>query len=155
MSGLNRRQFFRGILDRLVQAAGTVVVASATASMARAQADQSAAAELPEDIQERADRLAAAANSTAEETEAAGFEFLNGGFINTPLGGFGNGPGLQPVPPIGRFRNRPLLGRFRNAPLATFRNTPLGPFANGGWRNGPWGGFQNGGWPNGVWQNWW
>jgi hypothetical protein len=147
MSDFDRRQFFKGILDKLVQVAGTVVVASATVSMARAQGGQSEGAEPPEDIQERADRLAAAANFPAEETEATTFEFRNGAFINTPLGGFGNAP-------IGGFRNTPL-GVFRNAPLGTFRNTPLGPFANGGWRNRPWGGFHNGGWPNGVWQNWW
>jgi hypothetical protein len=164
MSNLDRRQFLKGILDRLAQVAGSVVVASATASMARAQAGQSDQAERPEDLQERADRLAAAANLSAEETEAATFEFRNGAFVNTPLGGFGNSP-------IGGFRNTPL-GAFRNTPLDTFRNRPLGafrngisdnmfrngplgPFANGGWRNNPWGGFQNGGWPNGGWQNWW
>jgi hypothetical protein len=147
MSDIDRRQFFKAILGRLVQVAGTVVVASATASIARAQAGQAEGAELPEDIQERADRLAAAANFPAEGTEAANFEFLNGGFINTPLGGFGNAP-------VDRFRNTPW-GGFRNTPFGGFRNTPLGPFNNGGWQNRPWGGFQNGGWPNGGWQNWW
>jgi rSAM-associated Gly-rich repeat protein len=144
MSDLDRRQFFKSVFASLVQVAGTVVVASATASMARAQAGQSDGAEPPEDIQERADRLASA---EAEETEETSDEFLNGAFRNTPLGGFGNAP-------IGGFRNTPL-GAFRNSPFGHFRNTPLGPFANGGWRNSPWGGFRNGGWPNGAWRNWW
>jgi hypothetical protein len=147
MSDLDRRQFFRSIFNKLVQVAGTVVVASATASMARAQAGQSDGAKPPEDIQERADRLASAANSPAEETEETSVAFLNGPFINTPLGGFSNAP-------VGVFRNTPL-GAFRNAPFGHFRNTPVGPFANGGWRNSPWGGFRNGGWPNGAWRNWW
>jgi hypothetical protein len=156
MSDLDRRQFFKGILDSLVQVAGTVVLASATASIAKAQAGQSAGAELPEDLQGRADRLAAAANVPAEETSATNCEFLNGAFLNTPLGSFANGsrPAVQPVPPIGVFRNLPQGGVFRNAPLGSFRNTALGPFANGGWRNDPWGGFRNGGWSNSPWRNW-
>jgi hypothetical protein len=153
MSNTDRRQFLRGILDRLVQVAGTVVVASATASQTRAQAGQADGAELPAGIQERADQLAATANIPAEETEASNCEFRNGGFVNTPLGSFRNG-GVQAVPPIGVFRNLPV-STFRNTPLSTFRNSGFGPFANGGWPNVGWGGFHNGGWPNGVWRNWW
>jgi hypothetical protein len=148
MSDFDRRQFFKGILGKLVQAAGTVVVASATVSMARAQGRQSeGAAPPPEDVQGRADRLATPANFPAEEAEAGAntFAFLNGAFRNTPVGAFRNTP-------VGAFRNTPL-GAFRNAPVGRFRNTPLGSFANGGWPNGGWGGFHNGGWPNGMWPN--
>ena len=147
MSDFDRRQFLKGILGKLVQATGTVVVASAAASTARAEGSHSAGAEpSPEGVQERADRLAATVNFPAE---AEANEFLNGSFRNTPLGGFGNGP-------LGGFRNTPL-GNFRNTPFGRFRNTPLGSFGNGGWPNGGWGGFRNGGWPNGGWHNggWW
>lgn len=148
MSDFDRRQFLKGILGRLVQTAGTVVVASAAVSMARAQADQSEGAETPpEDVKERADRLAATGNLPAEDAEAGTSEFLNGAFRNHPLGAFRNAP-------LGAFRNTPL-GAFRNHPVGGFRNTPLGAFANGGWPNGGWGGFRNGGWPNGGWRNWW
>jgi hypothetical protein len=151
MSNFERRQFLKGILDKLVQAAGAVVVASA--SLARAQGGQPGGTDAPrEDVQERADRLAATCNSPAEDAGANAFAFLNGAFRNSPLGGFRNTP-------VGRFRNTPL-GAFRNSPLGRFRNTPLGSFGNGGWPNGGWGGFGNGGWPNGGWPNggwlnWW
>ena len=145
MSNFDRRQFLKGILDKLVAVAGTVVVASAAASTAKAQGAQAeGAAPPPEDVQERADRLAATGNVPAE---AGAYEFLNGAFRNTPWGGFGNGP-------LGGFRNTPL-GAFRNGVGGRFRNTPLGGFGNGGWPNGGWGGFGNGGWPNGGWHNWW
>lgn len=148
MSDTNRRQFLKGILGKLAQAAGAVVVASAAASTARAQEHQSEGAEAPpEDVQERADRLAASGNFPAEDAEALANEFLNRGFRNTPLGGFRNTP-------LGSFRNSGL-GGFRNSPVGRFRNTPLGAFGNGGWPNGGWGGFRNGGWPNGGWGNWW
>jgi hypothetical protein len=144
MSNLDRRQLFKGILAKLVQATGTVVVASAAVSLARGQGQKPEGAQTPpEDVQERADRLAALG---ATEAEAGANEFLNGAFRNTPLGGFRNTP-------LGGFRNTPL-GRFRNAPLGAFRNTPVGSFGNGGWPNGHWGGFRNGGWPNGGWLNW-
>jgi hypothetical protein len=147
MSDTDRRQFLKSILGRLVQTAGAVVVASVAASTPRAQANQSDAAESPaNDIQQRADQLAATGNVPAEETETVANEFLNGAFRNTPLGGFGNGP-------RGGFRNTPL-GNFRNTPVGGFRNTPLGAFGNAGWPNGGWGGFNNGGWPNMGWRNW-
>jgi len=150
MSDLDRRQFMKGILAKLAQAAGTVVVASAVASTARAQGSQS---ETPkEGVRERADRLTAGGEVPAGGAESGAVSFLNGAFRNTPLGGFRNTP-------LGGFRNTPL-GNFRNSPLGTFRNTPLGSFGNsswpnGGWPNGGWGGFGNGGWPNGAWRNWW
>jgi rSAM-associated Gly-rich repeat protein len=161
MSDLDRRLFLKGILGTLAQAAGTAVVASAAAPTARAQGYQPKEAETTsEDVQERADRLAAACNLPAEEAEALANEFLNGAFRNTPLGGFRNTPlGGFGNGPLGGFGNGPL-GNFRNGPLGGFRNTPLGAFGNGGWPNGGWGGFRNGGWPNGAWlnhgwPNWW
>src|SRR5262245_22549072 len=107
MNDYNRRLFLKGILARLVQAAGTVVVASAAASTAKAQGDQSGGdGTPPEGLQERADRLAATAQASAEGAESGALAFLNGAFRNTPIGGFGNGP-------FGGFRNTPL-GNFRN-----------------------------------------
>jgi hypothetical protein len=147
MSDFNRRQFLKGILGKLAQAAGAVVVASAAVSTAQARGHRSEGGEASrKGVQERADRLAASGNIPAE-AEAEANAFLNGRFRNTPLGGFANGP-------LGGFRNTPL-GTFRNTPLGNFRNTPLGAFANGGWPNGGWGGFANGGWPNFGWRNWW
>src|SRR5215831_9927775 len=134
MSDFDRRQFLKGILGKLVQTAGTVVVASATVSMAMAKKRQSEETAPPEGegVQERAARLAARSNVPAEEAEAGGntLAFLNGAFRNTPWGGFGNGP-------LGGFRNTPI-GAFRNGVGGRFRNTPLGGFGNGGWPNGGW-----------------
>jgi hypothetical protein len=147
MSNFDRRQFLKGILGNLVQAAGTVVVASAAVSMAKAQENTRTSGDSAStDVQARADRLAANGNLPAE-AESGAFEFLNGAFRNTPLGSFRNNP-------LGAFRNTPV-GRFRNNPVGGFRNTPLGSFGNGGWPNGGWGGFRNGGWPNYGWVNWW
>jgi hypothetical protein len=152
MSDFDRRQFLKGILGKLAQTAGTVVIVSVAASTTRAGDHRTEAAEdSAADIQDRANRLAAKGASaggsgTESETAASANEFLNGGFRNTPLGAFRNAP-------LGGFRNTPL-GAFRNAPLGGFRNTPLGAFANGGWPNGMWGGFNNGGWPNVGWRNW-
>jgi rSAM-associated Gly-rich repeat protein len=144
MSDFNRREF----LHKLVQSAGTVVVASAAWSAAPAQASQDEPRKNPaDDVKQRADRLVAAVEeNAAEETEAVA-EFLNGAFRNTPVGAFRNHP-------LGAFRNHPL-GAFRNGPVGGFRNGPAGGFGNGGWPNGGWGGFNNGGWPNGAWRNWW
>src|SRR5262245_37013573 len=164
MSDFDRRQFLKGLLGKLVQAAGSVVVASAAVAAAKAQANQPAGTEpSPGDLQERADQLAANGNFPAEEAEARASEFLNGAFRNTPVGGFRNTPiGSFRNTPIGSFRNGPIggfrngpVGGFRNTPVGGFRNTPVGGFGNGGWPNGGWGGFGNGGWPNGVWRNWW
>jgi hypothetical protein len=147
MSNSDRRQFLKSVLDKLVQAAGTVVVASAAASVARAQGRATDGSKvLPGDVKARADRLAAT-GTALPDAESATFEFLNGAFRNTPIGGFRNTP-------VGGFRNTPL-GAFRNSPLGAFRNTPLSTFGNGGWPNGVMGGFRNGGWPNGGWRNWW
>ncbi len=146
MSDCNRRQFLTGLLGKLAQAAGSVVVVSAV-TKAHAQECQSEQTNTrPDDVRTRADRLAANGH-VPDAADAAASEFLNGAFRNTPLGGFGNTP-------LGGFRNTPL-GGFRNNPLGAFRNTPLSTFANGGWPNGGWGGFNNGGWPNMGWRNWW
>jgi hypothetical protein len=147
MIDLDRRQFFKRVFAKVAQAAGAVVVASATVPLAKAHGQPSEDAEPPRDVQERADRLAANAPADQAEGETQLCEFLNGAFRNTPWGGFGNTP-------IGSFRNTPI-GSFRNAPLSGFRNTPFGPFGNGGWQNFFPGGFRNGGWPNSGWHNWW
>jgi hypothetical protein len=144
MSDFNRRQFLKSLLGKLAQAGGTVVVATVAVATARAQGESRASETPAQDVQERADHLAAAGEPLPEDVA---FEFLNGGFRNRPFGGFRNTP-------FGGFRNTPL-GAFRNAPLGGFRNTPLGAFGNGGWPNGGWGGFLNGGWPNVGWRNWW
>jgi hypothetical protein len=144
MSGFNRRQFLKAMLGKLAQASGTVVVATVVVATTRARGESRASEPPAKDVQERADRLAAAGE---QPPEGVAFGFLNGAFRNTPFGGFNNNP-------FGRFRNTPL-GAFRNVPLGGFRNTPLGAFGNGGWPNGGWGGFQNGGWPNIGWRNWW
>ena len=147
MSDLDRRQFFNRLLENLVQAAGTVVVASATASLARAQGVLSEGAEPPKDVQARADQLASHCPAEQAEGETDPCEFLNGAFRNGPRGAFGNSP-------IGAFRNTPI-GAFRNAPMSGFRNTPRGAWGNGGWPNSVMPGFRNGGWVNGGWRNWW
>jgi hypothetical protein len=158
MSNSDRRQFLKGILGKLVQAAGTVVVASAAVSTARARGAQTEGAKTPpEGLQERADRLTATGNCPPEEVEGGeqAVAFLNGGFRNNPWGRFRNNPlgGFRNTP-LGAFRNTPL-GNFRNTPLGAFRNTPLGNvWGNGGWPNGGWGGFNNGSWPNFGWGNW-
>jgi hypothetical protein len=162
MSDLDRRRFLKGVLGKLAQAAGPVVLASAVVESSKVRGHESTGDDAPHnDIQDRADRLAAA-NRLPAETEAGAFEFLNGGFRNAPLGGFRNTPlGGFANRPLSSFRNTPLsgfrntpLGTFANAPIGGFRNTPLSTFNNGGWPNGVWGGFNNGGWPNVGWRNW-
>src|SRR5262249_28756769 len=124
MSDFDRRQFLKGILGKLAQAAGAVVVASAAVVTAQARGQRTEGPETSEkDVQERADRLAASGNVSVEP-DAEPIAFLNGRFRNGPLGGFRNTP-------LGGFRNTPL-GTFRNTPVGRFRNTPLGAFANGG-----------------------
>ncbi|MBL8797368.1 MAG: hypothetical protein JNM56_25930 [Planctomycetia bacterium] len=149
MSDLNRRELLKGILGKLAQATGTVVVASAALSLPGVQGQPPVAGEQPvDDLLDRADRLSASHPAPSPEAEDACNTFLNGGFRNTPLGAFRNTP-------LGGFRNTPL-GNFRNTPVGGFRNTPLGSsFANGGWPNGTMSGFRNGGWPNMGWHNWW
>src|SRR5262245_39414993 len=95
MSALDRRHFLKGLLGKLAQVTGAVVVASAATSKATAENEPSEENDTPqESVEERANRLAADSTfEDAEEAETAGSEFLNfGGFRNTPLGGFRNGP---------------------------------------------------------------
>src|SRR5262245_38664908 len=121
MSDIDRRHFLKGVLSSLVQTAGTVIVASAAVSAARAQGNDAEGADPPpEDVQEAADRLAAT-NLAEAEAAAEPNQFRNGAFLNTPLGAFRNAP-------PGGFRNSPI-GVFRNAPVRRFRNAPWG---NGG-----------------------
>ena len=111
MSDFDRRRFLKGILGKLAQAAGAVVVASAAVSTAQARGHRSGGGEASrKGVQERADRLAASGNIPAE-AEAEANAFLNGRFRNTPLGGFGNGG---------------------------WPNGGWGGFANGGWPNFGW-----------------
>src|SRR5262245_55818258 len=121
-SNFDRRQFLKGLLGNLAQAAGTVVIASAAISTASADENQSESGNnSKEDVQERAEKLAASGNFSPE-AESAANEFLNGGFRNHPLGAFRNHP-------FGAFRNTPL-GAFRNGPVGGFRNHPFGGFGN-------------------------
>lgn len=139
MSDLDRRQFLKGLLGAVVQGAGAVVLASATAKAARASsADADPTVEPPKDLQDRADQLAmnwnrseASAESASTESNVEANEFLNVGW--NP--GFRNGGW-----PNGGWRN----GGWGN-----------GGWPNGGWRNGGWrnGGWRNGGWRNGGWLN--
>jgi rSAM-associated Gly-rich repeat protein len=164
MSDFDRRHFLKGVLGKLALGGGTVLLASTVAPSAEAPTSEGTACP-SEDIQKRADKLAATDASLAEAAEAN--EFLNvsvgnpglGGFRNTPLGGFRNTPlgGFRNTP-LGGFRNTPV-GGFRNTPVGGFRNNPLGTFGNAGWPNGAFNPFRNGGWPNigwpnGGWLNW-
>lgn len=115
MSTMNRRDAIKRLLGGLVQTAGAVVLAQATAPATAASEAPSVTDRSPE---ERADALAADMPIAEEETcanAAAAFRnaaFRNGGFRNA---GFVNGG----------FRNAGFVnGGFRNA-----------GFHNGGWRN--------------------
>ena len=111
MSDFDRRQFIKEILSKMALT-GTVVLASTSAPAVASASPPGGSAE---DIQERADQIAAG-DTTAETNQ-----WLSG-FRNTPLGAFRNNP----------------LGAFRNTPLGTFGN---GGWPNGGWggfRNGGW-----------------
>ena len=131
MSDIDRRQLLKGVLGALVQAAGTVVLASTAGSTAAAQGAETP----PEDVQARADRLAACGDGEAAEAN----EFLNAGFRNG-FGGLGGG-----------FRNN----AWRNGGLGGIGGIG-GGFRNNAWSNGGLvGGFRNGGWPNVGWRNWW
>jgi hypothetical protein len=124
MSDPTRRQLLAGLLGILGQAAGTVVLARSVLPEPQAEGDGADAPPRPEDdLQGRADRVAAEQGSLDEEEGTEFVSFLNGGFRNGGggfrKGGFVNG------------------GGFRN-----------GGFANGSFRNGG-GGFHNGGFANG------
>jgi hypothetical protein len=136
MSDLNRRQFLRKTLANLVQAAGSVTLASAAISRAESQktptgTDPGRAAG---DVQQRADELAAA-------------------FGPMHHGTHGEQAQVEPVQLRSRRHLRP--GRWPNGIWRNggWRNFPFlnGAWPNGPWRNGPW---PNGGWNNGGWRNW-
>jgi hypothetical protein len=153
MSDQDRRQFLKGLLGRLVQSAGVVVLASAAAS--RAHGEQTTNDNSQGDVRERADKLARngrrAADGAEEPTQPVGF--LNLSFGRPPVG-------IRP--PIADWRN----GGWDNGNIGGWRNRGGGNFRNGGWvntgwpngglggwRNGGVGGWTNGGWPNGGWRN--
>jgi hypothetical protein len=126
VSDSNRRQFFRGALAALAQAAGTVTLASAAVAPARLQQEKKKPdeGEAPpgDNLQQRADELAAARGPAPEAESAAAGQFRNGGWRN------------------GNWFN----GGWRNF-----------PWFNSTWSNFPWNNFPwfNGGWFNGGWRN--
>ena len=143
MNDLNRRQFLKGTLAKLVHAAGSVTLASA--AITRAQSTEVPPADDAgrdaADLQQRADELAAA---IGPGPHAAG--------------------GRAPVEPVQLRRRSPVRDlRDRRRRPGPWRN---GLWGNGGWRNSPWlnGGWPNigwsnfpwgnGGWRNGGWRNW-
>jgi hypothetical protein len=148
MAHSHRRQFLKDLLGTLAQGAGAIVLASAAAARATAQATTGRDA----DIQKRAEDLARAAGANEEELEA------NGAIRNVGVGGVG-------------FRNAAFRngggfggGAFRNAAVGgggfgggAFRN---GGFANGGFGGGAFrnaaaaGGFGGGAFRNGAFRNW-
>ena len=137
MSDSNRRQFLKRTLAALVQVAGSVTVASAAVGSTRTQDKKKPEEKEPptEDLQQRADELAATHPAAEAEAETAA-QFLNwrpGGGIGWRNGGWNNGV-------------------WRNGGWSNF------PWNNGIWRNGGWSSFpwMNGGWGNGGgWRNWW
>jgi hypothetical protein len=128
MNTVNRREYFKSLLDGLVKAAGTVIVAS---TVLPARAAHAAPASLSDgaarDLLQRADQLAReqAPGSEGDDEEFA--KFVNGGFRNAA------------------FRNAGGGGDFRNG---GFANGGGGGFRNGGFANGGGGGFRNGAWRN-------
>jgi hypothetical protein len=130
VSNSNRRQFLKGALTALVQAAGTVTLASAAVAQSQEKEKRPNEGEAPAgDLQQRADELAETAGPATVDARAAASRRA-GGWSNIPPwgnGGWGN-------------------GGWRNIP----------PWGNGGGTSGwsnipPWG---NGGWGNGGWRNW-
>lgn len=120
MPNSDRRRFLKGILGALAGAAGTVVLAStARAKDATNRPAAEPRTEPPADIQERADRLAAAVDAGGQEVPVGAF--LNGAFRNGLGGGFRNGGWVNG-----------LGGGFRNG---GFSNGLGGGFRNGAFRN--------------------
>jgi hypothetical protein len=149
MAHSHRRQFLKALLGALAHGAGAIVLASAAAGRATAQATTGRDA----DIQKRAEDLARAAGANEEELEAngpihnvgvGGVGFRNAGFANGRVGGGG------------AFRNAAVGGRGYGG--GAFRN---GGFANGGGGGGAFrnaavagGGFGGGAFRNGGFRNW-
>src|SRR4051812_21730293 len=82
-----RRRFLKAILGALAGAAGSVVLATSETKAAGPAGEPQPAP--PDDIQDRADRLADAVG--AEEQEAPLCGFVNRAFRNSVGGGFRNG----------------------------------------------------------------
>lgn len=121
MADTSRRRFLEHLLGTLAGAAGSVVLASASTSLASAgEPGTVPQPDAPDDIQKRAEQLADATGTTEEEVEPCGF--LNRGFRNAVGGGFRNGG----------FRNAGVGGGFRNG---GFANGVGGGFRNGAFRN--------------------
>jgi rSAM-associated Gly-rich repeat protein len=114
MSHSHRRQFLKDLLGTLAQATGAIVVASAATAQGRAQSTGSQNT----DIQKRAEELAGAAGTSAEDLEV---NFVNRAFRNAGGGGFRNGG----------FRNAGGGGGFRNGGFVN----GYGGFRNGAFRN--------------------
>jgi hypothetical protein len=127
MSLINRRKCLEVFLGGMLQATGTVVLASTVLPGASRSETPDRAEPATKDLEQRADRLAEALLPPPEGDGEEFCSFLNGAFRNTGGGGFRNGA----------FTNG---GGFRN-----------GAFANGGFHNGGFvnGGFHNGGFANG------
>jgi hypothetical protein len=138
MGDQDRRHFLKGLLGRLVQSAGVVVLASAAAS--RVRGEQATNENSPGDVRERADQLARDGRRPAD---AAGGEAQPVNFLNLSLGRPPGRPGAW------------VNGGWPNGGLGGWRNAGLGGFRNVGWPNGGWPnvGWVNGGWPNGGWRN--
>jgi uncharacterized membrane protein YgcG len=130
MSTVNRREYFKSLLDGLVKAAGTVIVASTVLPARAVQAAQSSpTGDAATDLLQRADQLASDLPPGVEGEDEEFAKFVNGGFRNAAFRNAAGGGG--------GFRN----GGFANGGGGGFRN---GGFANGGGG----GGFRNGAWRN-------
>jgi hypothetical protein len=121
MSLVTRREYFKSLLNGLVQTAGTIVLASLVLPGRAAQAKTaSAAGDSAEDFQKRADQVADAETAGSGEGSKSA-EWVNGGFRNAEFrNSGGGGAGFR----NGGFVNGGGGGGFRN-----------GGFINGGWRN--------------------
>jgi rSAM-associated Gly-rich repeat protein len=135
MSLLNRRQSLKVFLGGLLQTGGTVVVASYVLAASAAAGETRKSSETPgtdspQELEQRANRIAEALPSSSEDETQELCSFVNG----FRKAGFANGSGG------GGFRN----GAFANGSGGGgFKN---GTFANGGGG----GGFKNGGFVNGF-----
>jgi rSAM-associated Gly-rich repeat protein len=117
MSLVTRREYFKSLLNGLVQTAGTMVLASVVLPGMAAQAKTAGAADgSADDLRRRADQLADAQTECSEGEDSKSAEWVNGAFRNSSGGG-------------GGFRN---AGFVNGGGGGGFRN---GGFVNGGWRN--------------------
>ncbi|MFO0877973.1 MAG: GrrA/OscA1 family cyclophane-containing rSAM-modified RiPP [Gemmataceae bacterium] len=135
MSHPSRRQLLAGFLTGLAQVSGAIVVARATLADAATEGNQAPTQPARDNLQERADKIAADEPLADEERHEVAF--VNGAFRNGGGGGFRNGAFANGG---GGFHN----GGFANGGGGGFHN---GGFANGGGGGG--GAFRNGGFANG------